>query len=98
MFRLWQIFKRNKYLITSVFFISVLTYFDKNSFYRRYKQGQEIQEMQRQVADYRHQYIHDTRQLNELEHDPSAILRIARERYLMKAADEDVYIFNDQQQ
>lgn len=96
--RFWLWFKGHKYLITCVFFLSVLGYFDKNSFYQRYKQGQEISEMQRQIADYRNQYAHDTKLLNELEHDPSAILKIARERYFMKAADEDVYIFADRKQ
>lgn len=91
----WRLFKGHKYLITCIFFGAVIGYFDKNSFYQRYRQGQEIRDMQRQIADFRHQYAHDTKLLNELEHDPSAILKIARERYLMKAADEDVYIFPD---
>lgn len=96
--RFWQIFKRNKYLITCIFFGAVLSYFDRNSFYQRYKQGEEIRDLQHQIAEYRHQYAHDTKLLNELDHDPSAILKIARERYFMKAADEDVYIFANQQQ
>lgn len=92
--KLWIIFKEHKYLITCIFFGAVIGYFDKNSFYQRYKQGQEIRDMQRQIAGYRQQYAHDTKLLNALEHDPSAILKIARERYFMKAADEDVYIFD----
>lgn len=91
----WKLFRGHKYLITCIFFGAVIGYFDKNSFYQRYKQGVEIREMQRQIADYRHQYAHDTKLLNELDHDPSAILKIARERYLMKASNEDVYIFSD---
>lgn len=96
--RIWKLFRGHKYLITCVLFGFVLGYWDRNSFYNRYKQGQEIRETQRQIADYRHRYAHDTKLLNELEHDPSAILKVARERYYMKAADEDIYIFNDKQQ
>ena len=96
--RVWMLFKGHKYLITCVFFGAVIGYFDKNSFYQRYKQGQEIRDMQRQISDYKQQYAHDTKLLNDLEHDPAAILKIARERYLMKAANEDVYIFDDKRQ
>lgn len=97
MHRAWLFMKRNKYLITLGFFGAVLGYFDKNSVYHRYVQAQEIREMQLQIAAYRQQYAHDTKLLNNLDNDPSAILKIARERYLMKAADEDVYIFDDKQ-
>lgn len=96
--RFWRFFKRNKYLLTCIFFGALLGYFDKNSFYQRYKQREQIRDMERQIAEYRHRYAHDTKLLNEMEHDPSAILKVARERYFMKAADEDVYIFNDSKQ
>lgn len=96
--RLWKRFKRHKYGITIIVFGAWLGYFDDNSFYQCYKQSQEIRDMQHQITDFRNQYAHDTKLLNELDHDPSAILKIARERYFMKAANEDVYIFSDKQQ
>ena len=35
----------------------------------------------------------DTERLDELQSSPDGIEKVARERYLMKSPDEDIYIF-----
>ncbi len=90
--RIWNLLRRHKYTITLAYFAAVLFYFSDNSFYHQWKQQREINSMKEEIEDYENKYVHDGKQLNDLEHDPSAILRIARERYLMKSKDEDIFI------
>ena len=91
--RVWKLFKSHKYTITLVYFAAVLGYFSDNSFFRQWKQQQEIDRMKAEIVNYENQYTHDGKLLDALEHNPSAILKIARERYLMKSKNEDIYIF-----
>ena len=41
-------------------------------------------------------YEEDTERLNELSTNPEAIEKIAREKYLMKNPNEDIYIFEEE--
>ena len=44
---------------------------------------------------YRTEYEENTRRLNELAVDSGAIEQIAREKYLMKKPNEDIYVFQE---
>jgi cell division protein FtsB len=41
-------------------------------------------------------YDRDTKTLKELEANPRAIEKVARERYFMKKPNEDIYVFKEQ--
>ena len=40
-------------------------------------------------------YEENTKRLNELNSNPDAIEQVAREKYLMKKPNEDIYVFED---
>ena len=40
-------------------------------------------------------FVDDNSFMHRLEYDPKAIEKIARERYFMKADDEDIYVLSD---
>ena len=44
---------------------------------------------------YNSQYGRDEQKLNELRRNPKAITKIARENYMMKAEDEDIFVLSD---
>lgn len=46
-----------------------------------------------EIERYRKEYEENTERLNELVADSGAIERIAREKYLMKKPNEDIYVF-----
>ena len=52
----------------------------------------EIEALRTEMQNYKDQYDHDTRALEELEHNREAVIRIAREKYLMKREGEDIYV------
>ena len=71
---------------------------DENSFLKRVQLELRISDLKREINRYTEQYEADSRQLNELKRHPKAIERIARERYFMKADDEDIYVLSDDEQ
>ena len=47
------------------------------------------------IEKYRADYEENTKKLNELSSNPDAIEQIAREKYLMKKPNEDIYVFEN---
>ena len=84
-----------KYLITIVIGTLTVGVIDENSFRQRIIQGLEIRELKKNIAKYNAMYERDSRQLDMLESNPKAIEKIARERYFMKADDEDIFVLSD---
>lgn len=92
---LWNFIGRHKYLITLVGFGVIMVFLDENSLIQRAKHKEEIQILNEEIAKYRIQFEEDTRKLKELTNNPEALEKIAREKYLMKRPDEDIYIFEE---
>lgn len=55
----------------------------------------EISRLNNEIEKYRAEYEESTERLNELAVDSGAIERIAREKYLMKKPNEDIYVFEE---
>ena len=68
---------------------------DENSVLKRVQLDLQIGDLKAEIEKYNNQYEADARQLNELRRHPQAIEKIARERYFMKADDEDIYVLSD---
>lgn len=92
---LWSIVRKNKYLITLVAFVVIVGFLDENSFVRRIGYANEISRLNSEIEKYRAEYEENTERLNELAVDSGAIERIAREKYLMKKPNEDIYVFEE---
>ena len=72
-------------------------FLDENSFVRRVQLELQVSDMEAEIEKYRFIYESDSRQLRELRTNPRAFEKIARERYFMKADDEDIYVLSDDQ-
>ncbi|MBQ8672450.1 MAG: septum formation initiator family protein [Bacteroides sp.] len=92
---LWNFLRSKKYLITIIAFAVLIFFLDENSMLRRWKLMQEETALREEIDKYRTEYEENTRLLNELEADSGSIERIARERYLMKKSNEDIYVFKE---
>lgn len=92
---IWGFICRRKYLITVVAFAVIIGFLDENSLYRRFAYEREIIQLKEEIEKYRADYEENTRRLNELSTDPDAIEKIAREKYLMKKPNEDIYVFEE---
>ena len=95
LFTLWNFIGRHKYLITLLVFGVIFVFLDENSLVQRTKHQEEIKILNAEIAKYREQCEEDTRKLKELTNNPEALEKIAREKYLMKKPNEDIFIFEE---
>ena len=84
-------YKYTKYIVTLAFFVLIVGFLDENSLWNRKDRLNHIKALQEEIAILKKQYAHDTKRLESLD-DYNNTVRIAREDYLMKRPDEDVFI------
>ena len=90
--------KALKYVVVSVIALILVGFVDDNSVWQHMKNQGRINELQDEIARYTEQYKHDDAQIEMLKRDPKAIQKIARERYFMKADNEDIFVLSDDAQ
>ena len=90
---LWPFILRHIYVITIAIFGIIIVFLDENSMIRRMGYPLEINQLNEEIDKYRSEYNESTKKLNELESNPEAIEQIAREKYLMKKSNADIYVF-----
>ena len=91
----WTYIRQHKYLITLLVFLLIIVFLDENSLIQRAKHQREINALKTEIEKYRKQYEEDTEMLKELEENPEALEKIAREKYFMKKPNEDIFIFEE---
>ena len=84
-----------KYLIVLVVGVVLVGFVDENSFMRRMQLDMQIADMEQEIAKYKAINEADTKQLRDLRRNPRSVAKIARERYFMKADDEDIFVLSD---
>ena len=91
---IWGYLGRHKDLLTIIVGILLVGLIDENSFRSLAMYQIRIQELQAQIDDYQKQFDNDSIRLHVLMNDPKGAERIARERYLMKRPNEDIFIMS----
>lgn len=92
---IWYFVSRNKYGIAVALFVSVMLFFDNHNLINRYHRKHEINGLRKEIEKYKAMYERDTRFLLQMDADPDVLTEIARERYFMKYADEDVFVISE---
>ena len=68
---------------------------DENSAWSHLRNKHRISELEDEIEQYTERYHQDQEKIRNLDANPKAIEKIARERYFMKADDEDVFVLSD---
>ncbi len=89
--KVWS-FLRNKFFLTLAIFIAWLIVFDQHNLIDRYKSRRYLTKLKKDTTYYIDKIKQDRQSIKLLETDKENLEKFARERYLMKAPDEDVYI------
>ncbi len=89
---------KNKYVITLIFFFIWLLIFDKNNLGERISGLREINRLKQEKTYYNEKIKEDSTQLELLKTDKETIEKYAREQYLMKKENEDIFIVVDEPQ
>jgi hypothetical protein len=90
-------FLRNKYILTSIFFVIWLFVFDQNNLVERIKNIREYNQLLRDKNYYIEKIEADRQQLKELKTNNENLEKFAREKYFMKKEDEDVFVILDEE-
>ena len=84
-----------KYLVVLVLGVMFVGFLDDNSLWAHLRNKNRISELNAEIEHFDQSYQRDQSQIDELKNNPKAIEKIARERYFMKADDEDIFVLSD---
>ena len=84
-----------KYAVVTIVGVLLVGFLDDNSLWSHIKNLQQIRELNEEKERYEGEFRRDQAQIKELDRNPKAIEKIARERYFMKADDEDIFVLSD---
>ena len=79
---------KNKFILTSIFFIVWVIFFDNNNLIDRISNLKVLNQLQKDQEYYKEKIYTDTKRLEELRTDKENLEKFAREQYLMKKKNE----------
>ena len=83
---------KNKFFLVTVAFIVWMLAFDKNDLHSQYQYFTEVRKAQKERDFYLKETNQANKDLNELSTNPATLEKFAREKYLMKKDNEDVFV------
>jgi len=87
-------FVKNKYFIASVFFLVWMLFFDMKDWSLINSRQQKLQELQKSELHLTKQIAETRKELDLLKTSAQTVEKYAREKYLMKKDNEDLFIVN----
>ena len=91
---IWNYLAHYKYLIVIVVGVLVVGVIDDNSIRQHIRYQIQIAGLRSEIDKYNAQFEKDTRLLKEMRKGPQVFGKIARERYFMKADNEDIFVLS----
>lgn len=82
----------NKYTLVGLLFLVWISFFDKNSFVEKAQIRNKISTLSKEKTYYQQKIEEDNRKMKELLSNRDNLEKFAREQYLMKKKDEDIFI------
>ncbi|MBN2175752.1 MAG: septum formation inhibitor [Bacteroidales bacterium] len=95
MFRKFSPRLKNKYVIAILVFLIWMMFFDRNNFIHQIRLVSTLNGLDDQRVYYLEEIKKDSAELSTLLNDTSQLERFAREKYLMKKDNEDIFIVLD---
>jgi cell division protein DivIC len=88
---------RNKYLILFLFFISWIIFLDDYNLINQSKIKSTVDDLKSQKEFYINEIKSDSTELHKLQNDPAEQEKFAREKFLMKKENEDIFIIREKE-
>jgi hypothetical protein len=82
----------NKYFICLSAFLAILFFFDKNDLITQAERRGELRDLRESKAWYDAQIQAETKELEGLKSNPAVLEKTAREKYLMKREQEELFL------
>lgn len=85
---------KNKYFLVSIGFLVWIIFFAEYDLVSQYKQRKELKEMKEKIIYLEGEISKLQAEKNAIRTDSNTLERYAREKYFMKKANEDVFVFD----
>lgn len=86
---------KNKYLLSFAAFAAIMMFFDKNDIFTQSSRIKELRDLQKSKLHYQSQVAAETKELEQLKSNPATLEKYAREKYMMKRDNEDLFIISE---
>ena len=83
---------KNKYFVVSLAFLVWMVFFDKNDLFSQYQYHQQLSKLKHERDFYQKETAKATKDLDELTSNKEKLEKFAREKYLMKKDNEDLFV------
>jgi len=83
---------KNKYFLSASAFIAWLLFFDPRDVFTQMEHRRELKELQASKAWYQAEIAKESAEAEQLKTNPGVVEKYARENYLMKRENEDIFI------
>lgn len=85
-------FLKNKFTLILIVFLGWILFFDQNNILERVQNLNQLHQLEKDKAYYIEKIRQDSAKLRELRTDKKNLEKFAREQYLMKKKNEDVFV------
>ena len=85
---------KSKYLIASIAFVIWMLFFDRNDVSLQLKRINELNKLQQSEKNMNMLIANTKKELELLKTNPSTLEKYAREKYMMKKDNEDLYVID----
>jgi hypothetical protein len=86
---------KNKYLIATVAFLVWMVFFDHNNLLLHLQYRNELNDLSKSKKYYQEQIDKTKKEVELMQSNPKWMEKVAREQYLMKRDNEDVYLIKE---
>ncbi|WP_207491917.1 FtsB family cell division protein [Aridibaculum aurantiacum] len=83
---------KNKYLLSVLVFVVWISFFDRNDLFTQWERKNELEKLETSKAYYEAEIISTEKELAELQNNPAALEKFARENFYLKRPEEQVFI------
>jgi cell division protein DivIC len=85
-------FLKNKYVLVLIAVLVWFMFFDQNNLIQQYRYSRELKKFRAEREYYLQEIARDSIDLDKIKNNPEELERYAREKYLMKRENEDIFI------
>jgi len=85
----------NKYWFVTILFLVIIFLVGDSNLYNRFKYDEKILFLESEINRYNKEIEINKKKIQELQTDKEGLERFAREEYLMKKDDEDIFIIEE---
>jgi len=85
-------FLRNKYVIALGVFAFIMLFFDKNDIFTQAARNRQLKDLEKSKQHYSESIAEEQAELERLKSNPATLEKYAREKYLMKRDNEDLFL------